>query len=103
MMRFFSNICLVITLLSLIHAGCSRPARYDNRLTKADSLMTVGMTDSALSMLSSIIPNSLSSEGDQAYHALLTTQARYKSYALFTSDDEINTAVKYYDHHADER
>lgn len=103
MMRFFSNICLVITLLSLIHVGCSRPARYDSRLTQADSLMAAGMTDSALSVLSSVAPSSLLKESDQAYHALLNTQARYKSFAVFTSDNEINTAVKYYERNDLER
>ena len=103
MMKKSLYICFAITVLALVFAACSNSGSYDSRLVAADSLMIAGKTDSALSVLSSIAPSSLSSEGDQAYHALLTTQARYKSYAVFTSDNEINTAVNYYEHHDSER
>lgn len=103
MMKIFPNICLALTALALVFAACSHSGSYDKRLVAADSLLTAGRADSALSLLTSIAPSSLSSDADQAYHALLTTQARYKSFAVITSDDEINTAVNYYEHHDTER
>ena len=103
MIKISSNICLALTVLALVFAACSHSGNYERRLITADSLLTLGRTDSALFILSSITPKSLSNEKDEAYHALLTTQARYKSYALFTSDEEINIAVNYYEKHPEER
>ena len=83
--------------------GCSRTPNYDSRLLKADELMQMDPPDSALALLKAIVPGSLDNEADRAYHALLLTQARYKCYAEITSDDEINSAFNYYQHHKDER
>ena len=103
MMKIYSNICLAVTALALVFVACSHSGSYDSRLISADSLLNAGLPDSALTKLSSISVNSLSNEGDRAYHALLITQARYKCFAFFTNDHEINSAVNYYQNHSDER
>lgn len=98
-MKFLLHICLVVTALAVFSAGCARAPHYNALLVQADSLMKADMPDSALSLLSSISPESLTSSGDNAFYALLITEARYKCYKPFTSDSEINMAVNYYEHH----
>lgn len=82
--------------------GCHETVVDDTSLAEADRLLDYD-ADSALSMLTSIDRNSLSGEGNRAYHALLLTQARYKCYVTATSDSLINEAVAYYEKHRDER
>lgn len=82
--------------------GCSHPTEdYDGRLVAADALVRTD-AEQALSLLTSIDSRELASEGDRAYHALLLTQARYRSYVLATSDSTINLALDYYRHHPNE-
>ena len=94
------HIPLLVVLVALF-MGCGR-ARYDARLVQADSLMWTA-PDSALATLAAI--DSLAGEANQAYHDLLTTQARYKTYADITASDDsaITRAMDYYRGHSGQR
>ncbi len=103
MMNKLLNNCLLVTAMALVIVACSRQPHYDSRLVMVDSLLTVGLSDSALSVLSSIPSSDLTDEADRAYHDLLITQARYKCFTVFTSDHEINSAIDYYERHSAEQ
>ena len=93
----------ILLLFSLVEIwSCSGQQNYDNRLTAADSLIKLDV-DSALTLLEAINPASLGSEADQAYHALLLTEARYKCYIPATSDSAVNLALDYYEQHGREQ
>jgi len=77
----------------LIACTCPAPS---SKLVHADSLMQKS-PDSALRFLQKIYPEELKSPEDQAYYALLTTQAQYKNYIFQTDDSLIRIAVQYYD------
>ena len=94
-------ISLVVVLVAIV-TGCGRTPRYDGRLTAADSLMRSN-PDSALAIVEAVVPDSLASEGDRAYHDLLLTQARYRCYITATTDSDINRALAYYQRHSGER
>ena len=101
-MNHMNNIMMLLVVMLALLAGCRHEvSRYDSRLENADSLLCLN-PDSALSLLSGLDARSLRSEGDRAYYALLLTQARYRCYVTATSDSLINTALDYYEHHADE-
>ena len=85
---------IAVSLLS----GCSKAT--DARLVAADSLMAV-RPDSALAILQGIAPESLRGKANNAYYALLLTQAQYKNYVPITSDSLIDVAVRYYDNAGD--
>ena len=95
-------ILVVGVLLAAVAAGCGRTARYDSRLTAADSLMR-DRADSTLAIVEGLCRDSLAGEGDRAYRDLLLTQARYRCYITATSDSDINRALAYYRAHPGER
>jgi len=97
-------VAITATLLTLLSslAGCGGAPHYDERLVQADSLM-MPQPDSALTVLQAIDADSLTTDADHAYHALLTTQAMYRCYVTATSDSAINCALDYYRHHQGER
>ncbi|WP_227096902.1 tetratricopeptide repeat protein [Bacteroides salyersiae] len=65
-------------------------------LQKADSLMKC-CPDSALLLLGSVEKPDALLKADQAYYALLLTQAEDKNYIRHTTDSLIRVAVRYYD------
>lgn len=81
---------------------CHGVVNYDARLMTADSLLRHD-ADSALSLLSSLDSKHFSRPSDRAFYSLLLTQARYKCYIAATSDSMINTALRYYQGHPEER
>ena len=86
----------------LVFNGCRDvTSGYDQRLTDADSVLR-HRPDSALQLLDSIPPASLTRQSDRAYHALLLSQARYRCYVTATSDSTINIALDYYQRHKGE-
>ncbi len=99
-MKRLPLVILVFGVIVAVIAACNRSARYNARLTSADSLMW-DTPDSALAILSTI--DSLATEGDRAYRDLLLTQARYRCYVTTTSDSDINRALAYYRAHPKER
>ena len=101
-MKRLPLVILVFAVVAAVVAGCNHSARYDARLTSADSLMW-DTPDSALAVLTAI--DSLSSEANQAYRDLLVTQARYKCYLEITASDDsaISRAITHYRHHRGER
>ncbi|MBQ5409905.1 MAG: tetratricopeptide repeat protein, partial [Muribaculaceae bacterium] len=80
-------------LLTVLVAGCSHTA--DRRLVLADTLMWTN-PDSSLAILSHINNDSLTSDDDKAYHALLLTQAQFRCNGNCSSDSLINFALDYY-------
>lgn len=98
------SVWIVSLLVVAIVTGCGGAHRYDQRLIAADSLM-LSAPDSALALLTPICGDSLPTDGDRAYHALLLTQARYKCYEKITATDDsaITLAMDYYRTHDGER
>lgn len=81
-----------------IASSCHRtPGTAEQRLIALDSLIAHS-PDSALRALRAIDPAMLG-DADQAYHALLTVQAMYKSYEPATSDSLIGRAWQFFSHH----
>ena len=91
-MRKLLYISLLAVLLSAA-ISCSRSV--DKRLVLADTLMWT-RPDSSLAILSAINRDSLKGDENQAYHALLLTQAQFRCNIPLTSDTLINSALDYY-------
>ena len=87
---------LYISLLAvLLSAAISCNRSVDKRLVLADSLMWVN-PDSSLAILEAINRDSLQGDENQAYYALLLTQAQFRCNIPLTSDTLISKAVDYY-------
>lgn len=93
-----SYLCCLLLLLLL--AACASRSTVGEQLRRADSLLD-SHPDSALRLLESIAPDSLPTEADSAYYALLLTQARDKNYIPQTDDSLIRSAARYYDRRKD--
>lgn len=93
------NIVAALTVVIVVIGGlvsftqCGKADRA--LLARADSLLEVEEGDSAMMILQSIDSTDLSSSNN-AYYALLYTQAQYKCYVPITSDSLISIAEKYY-------
>ena len=85
----------ILIFLGLSVAGCRGGRSYDSRLAAADSLVA-SQPDSALRLLRSVGFDSMGSNADRAYFALLLTQAKYKCDEIITSTDTIDIAVDYF-------
>ena len=85
----------LLIFLGLSVAGCRGGRSYDSRLVAADSLVA-SQPDSALRLLSGVGFDSMGSDADRAYFALLLTQAKYKCDEIITSTDTIDIAVDYF-------
>ncbi len=96
------SVWIVSLLVVAIVTGCGGAHRYDQRLIAADSLM-LSAPDSALALLTPICGDSLPTDGDRAYHALLLTQARYKCHITANDDSAITLALDYYHTHSGEQ
>lgn len=86
----------VLLLAGVLALACTTRPHYDPRLVQADRLLTV-CPDSALRLLEVLPADSLYTEADRAYYALLLTQARDKNYLMQTNDSLIRVAVCYFD------
>ena len=84
-------------IVTLILCGCSLDNNVHTQLVLVDSLLTREENDSALHLISKIIPEKTNEE-DYAYYCLLRSQAVYKSYAQEVSDSLIDKAIVYYEH-----
>lgn len=89
-----------MVMLLFIMGGCGQPAD-NSQLVFADSLLTQNQSEQALQMLDVLNTTSFNHH-DQAYHALLITQAQQAEHIMATSDSIINEAVKYYQSHDDQ-
>ena len=85
----------ILIFLCLSVAGCRGGRGYDSRLAAADSLIA-SQPDSALRILRGVGFDSMCSDADRAYFALLLTQAKYKCYETINSTDTIDIAVDYF-------
>ena len=85
----------ILIFLGLSVAGCRGGRSYDSRLAAADSLVA-SQPDSALRLLRGVGFDSMCSDADRAYFALLLTQAKYKCDEIITSTDTIDIAVDYF-------
>ena len=104
-MKWWPVVLLVMLLaLGAVVPGCRHVPQYYSRLTAADSLLRTN-PDSALAIVDALAADSLTTEADLAYHALLLTQACYKCYKDITTgdDSDINRALAYYKKHPAER
>ena len=95
-LRYIMMCVVTLTLIAPLLGGCGGRVT-DPKLVRADSLMDAA-PDSALALLLTIDSSRLDGRANQAYYALLLTQARYKCYIPATGDSLINIAVDYYDH-----
>ena len=91
-MRKLLYILISILILSFV-MSCGRSV--DKRLVLADSLMWIA-PDSSLAILNAINRDSLQGDENQAYHALLLTQAQFRCNGHCASDSLINTAINHY-------
>ena len=88
-------------IIMLAFASCISNESTDKRLLLADSLMNE-QPDSAYYILKSINTQELSTKADNAFYALLYTQAMYKNLDSIRSDSLINMAVKYYSNNSNQ-
>ena len=91
-MRKILYILIFLLTLSFV-MSCSRGV--DKRLVLADTLMWT-RPDSSLAILNAINRDSLQGDENQAYYALLLTQAQFRCNIPLTSDTLISKAVDYY-------
>ncbi|MBO4723447.1 MAG: tetratricopeptide repeat protein, partial [Muribaculaceae bacterium] len=91
-MRKLLYISFVYLLVTVV-MSCSRGV--DKRLVLADTLMWTN-PDSSLAILEKIDSKSLKGKENQAYYALLLTQAQFRCNIPLTSDTLISKAVDYY-------
>lgn len=94
MKQWFS--ILILLVLTCAINSCGRHADRVS-LVGIDSLIMQN-PDSACELLAAYTADSLTTDDDRAYHALLTTIAHYKAYRPASSDSTINIAVNHYDH-----
>ncbi|MCQ2287492.1 MAG: hypothetical protein MJZ74_00135 [Muribaculaceae bacterium] len=99
MKKIFYVIFAVLAIF--VWQSCGRNSD-NSRLVYIDSLILVS-PDSACDLLSAYSQDSLTTDNDWAYHALLTTIADYKAYRPATTDSVINIAVNYYDNNGNNR
>ena len=85
----------IITLFIVLGTAISCNRSVDKRLVLADTLMWTN-PDSSLAILNSINRDSLQGNENQAYYALLLTQAQFRCNIPLTSDTLISKAVDYY-------
>lgn len=90
-----NTVIIILFAMSLL-SSCTIRQDYNQQLLKADSLMQLRL-DSALNILKSISPEKLSTRADNAYYALLLTQAQDKNFVVQKDDSLIRIAVHYYD------
>lgn len=90
------NTVIIILFAMFLLSSCTIRQDYNQQLLKADSLMQL-RPDSALNILKSISPEKLSTRADNAYYALLLTQAQDKNFVVQKDDSLIQIAVHYYD------
>lgn len=91
-MRKILYILIFLLTLSFV-MSCGRSV--DKRLVLADTLMWTN-PDSSLAILNAINRDSLQGDENQAYYALLLTQAQFRVDYAILSDSLINLAVEHY-------
>lgn len=91
-MRKLLYILFIMLILSSV-MSCGRSV--DKQLVLADTLMWTN-PDSSLAILEKIDSKSLKGKENQAYYALLLTQAQFRCNGNCTSDSLINIALDYY-------
>ncbi|WP_291530696.1 tetratricopeptide repeat protein [Bacteroides sp. UBA939] len=94
-MKHTAYIAILWLIGFLFLNSCTQRHNPYTLLVQADSLMEE-YPDSALHILQNIEPQQLNAQADQAYYALLLTQARDKNYIVQTNDSLIRIAVQYY-------
>ena len=87
-----NTVIIILFAMSLL-SSCTIRQDYNQQLLKADSLMQL-RPDSALNILKSISPKKLSTRADNAYYALLLTQAQDKNFVVQKDDSLIKMQAK---------
>lgn len=93
---------ILFVLFALLPMACNNPPDYNELLVRACTLMEV-QPDSALHILQNLPSDSLRTEADSAFYALLMTQAQDKCFIFQTNDSLIRSAVAYYDKTRDKK
>ena len=95
------NIILIMAAVALLFmtGGCSHPADNE-QLVAVDSLLAQNRGEEALQMLQMLNTSSFNHH-DQAYMALLTTQANLACNIAAISDKGIHEAARYFQAHSD--
>lgn len=93
---------ILSVLFALLPMACSNPTDYNELLVRACTLMEA-QPDSALHILQNLPTDSLRTEADSAFYALLMTQAQDKCFILQANDSLILSAVDYYDKAGDKK
>ena len=86
----------LLSALAWVLTACGSSADRAS-LVAIDSL-AMHNPDSACALLAAMPSDSLTTDDDKAYYALLTAIAEYKAQHQFTSDSTINIALNYYTH-----
>ena len=95
------RIVSILSALLLLLAACSG-GEGGRALLRAEALMEQH-PDSALAILDTISPSSLTSDASRAKYALLLTQAQTKTYQTVLNDSLISIALNYYADSSDSR
>lgn len=94
-MRNLLRYAAITVFLLLLASACSRPGESDRRMDRAESVMNAS-PDSALLLLDSITPQSLSGSRRKARYALLRSIALDKNYIDTTNFDVLQPAIDYF-------
>lgn len=86
-----NTVIIILFAMSLL-SSCTIRQDYNQQLLKADSLMQF-RPDNALNILKSISSEKLSTRADNAYYALLLTQAQDKNFIVQKDDSLIDYPV----------
>lgn len=96
------RIVSILSAMLLLLAACTGGGEGGRALLRAEALMEQH-PDSALAILDSISPSSLTSDASRAKYALLLTQAQTKTYQTVLNDSLISIALNYYADSSDSR
>ena len=95
-MKYFLLHILLILLVAFPFTGCRRHYPVADKLQQAENIMFTSPA-SALQMLEAIPHPERLTGREQAYYALLLTQARHRCNVIATSESLIQIAVNYFD------
>ena len=91
---------IAAAIVAVAAASCNNGKGTDSLLTSADSLLSVGAADSAMSLLDSMEAQLPSfSRAAHMRFRLLQADAMNKTYRDFTTDSVMREVADYYDHH----
>ncbi len=97
------NVVVLIGYVCMQFCSCQSKSDMEVRLEKIDSEIICHNPDSVLIILSSILPNELSSDRAIALHTLFLELAKYKTHEDLSDDRLITQAYHYFRKHGEKR